>query len=73
MDGNKLFESMNKIMQSEKRLVDDEILIESKSMTFIKIADVKKENLPMLMNDIDSLIEILDNAVVDFYQLQIGP
>lgn len=73
MEGKNVFESLIKIMNRKIQFNDNEILRKSTSMDFIKIKVVDKKDLPKLVEDLKSLIERLDDALVIVYRQGAGP
>lgn len=62
-----------KIMRSLKKVHDEEVLQASESLTFIKIEAVSKNNLPILVKDLEKLSTKLDEAVGVMFRKGSGP
>lgn len=73
MEDNKVLASAIKITGSGGGLKAGELLRESKSLNFISLKSVNKDDAPKLVRDLESLIGKLDDAVAGLYREGAGP
>lgn len=72
MEDKNIFGNLIKITQNNNAIIENEILRESNSLSFITIKEVDKENVSEFVKDLEKFIVKLDDAVRNIYRHEIG-
>lgn len=72
MEDKNIFGNLIKITQNNNAIIENEILRESNSLSFITIKEVDKENVSEFVKDLEKFIVKLDDALRNIYRHEIG-